>query len=167
MTIAPLVMVLVLMTVRRSGRDIDKVSLGVALAAGLLVLCLHAVRTWGMFMRVDMVAIALGLTGVLVGIWAEGRLRGTAIALLLCVAAMFTKQTQLPAGVAVFLVALLRNPRGALGAAAIAAAVGLGALGMMQYLTDGGFLHNIVGYNMNRFSPRSASAATTPTFEVL
>jgi hypothetical protein len=116
------------------------------------VLCLHAVRTWGMVMRVDMVAIALGLMGVLTGAWANGRLWVTATALLLCVAAMFAKQTQLPAGVAVFLVALLRNPRSALGAAAIAGLLGLGALGLMQELTGGGFLHNIVGYNINRFT---------------
>jgi hypothetical protein len=150
--IAPLVTALVLTAVRRPGRGIDKIEFATALAAGLLVLCLHAVRTWGMVMRVDMVAIALGLMGVLTGAWANGRLWVTAAALLLCVAAMFAKQTQLPAGVAVFLVALLRNPRSALGAAAIAGLLGLGALGLMHELTSGGFLHNIVGYNINRFT---------------
>jgi hypothetical protein len=152
MLIAPLVTALVLTAVGRSGRSVNKIDCATALAAGLLVLCLHAVRSWGMVMRVDMVAIALGLTGVLVGAWANGRVWVTTVALLLCVAAMFTKQTQLPAGVAVFLVALLRNPRRALTAAVIAGLLGLGALGLMQELTNGGFLHNIVAYNINRFT---------------
>ena len=128
----------------------------IALAAGLLVLCLHAVHNWGMLMRVDMAAIAFGMMGLVVGAWANGRFWGTAMALLICVASVFTKQTQLPVGVAVFLVALLRNPRGALGAAALAGIFGLGALGLMQGLTEGGFLHNIIGYNINSFSPRHA-----------
>jgi hypothetical protein len=96
------------------------------------------------------------MMGLVVGAWANGRFWGTAIALLICVASVFTKQTQLPVGVAVFLVALLRNPRGALCAAALAAIFGLGALGLMQALTEGGFLHNIIGYNINGFSPRHA-----------
>ena len=87
-------------------------------------------------MRVDMLAITLSMMGLLVGAWSNGRFWGTTGALLLCVAAVFTKQTQLPAGVAVFLIALLRNPRGALGAAAVAGAVGLGALGLME-VADG------------------------------
>ncbi len=148
--IAPLVAALVLAQVRR--RPLAAVDVAIAVAAGLLVLCLHVVRFWGPLMRVDMLAVMLGLAGVLVGAWAGGRFWGTTLALLICVAAVFTKQTQLPAGAAVFLVALLRNPRGALGAAALAGGVGLGALGLMQGLTGGGFLQHIVGYNLNRFA---------------
>jgi hypothetical protein len=154
--IAPLVTALVLTAALRPGRGAGGVDVMVAIAAGLLVLCLPAVRTWGLFMRVDMVAIVFGLSGVLAGARANGRFWGTILALLLCVAAVFTKQTQLPAGVAVFFVALLRGPRNALAAAGIAGTIGLGALGAMQALTDGGFLHNIVGYNINRFSPGTA-----------
>jgi hypothetical protein len=109
-----------------------------------------------MLMRVDMAAIAFGMMGLLVGACANGRFWGTAAALLICVASVFTKQTQLPVGVAVFLVALLRNPSGALCAAAVAGIFGLGALGLMEGLTEGGFLHNIIGYNINGFSPRHA-----------
>jgi hypothetical protein len=108
-----------------------------------------------MLMRVDMAAIALGMMGLLVGAWANGRFRGTALALLICVASMFTKQTQLPVTVAVFLIALLRNPHGTLYAAGIAGIFGLGALGLMQGLTGGGFLRNMIGYNINGFSPRN------------
>lgn len=147
--LAPLASALVLTAARRRGGT----EIAVAVAAGLLVLCLHAVRTWGLFMRVDMVAVALGLAGVLAGIWAGGRFWSTVAALLLCTAAVFTKQTELPAGIAVFAVALLLNPRNALAAAGIVGLLGLGALALMQDLTHGGFLQNIVGYNINRFSP--------------
>jgi hypothetical protein len=134
------------------GRPFASAEFAIAFGAGLLALCLDPVRVWGLLMRVDMAAVALGMMGLLVGAWANGRFWGTTMALLLCVASVFTKQTQLPVGVAVFLIALLRNPRGALYAAAIAGTFGLGALGLMEGLTGGGFLHNIVGYNINRFS---------------
>ena len=124
----------------------------IPLAIGLLVLCLHAVRFWGTLMRVDMVAIALGMMALLVAALANGRFWGIAVALLLCTASMFTRQTQLPVGIAVFLIALLRNPRGALYAAAITAIFGIGALGLMETLTEGGFLRNIADYNINPFS---------------
>jgi membrane protein implicated in regulation of membrane protease activity len=137
-------------------RPIASAEFAIAFAAGLLTLCLDPVRVWGLLMRVDMAAVALGMMGLLVGAWANGRFWGTTMALLLCVASVFTKQTQLPVGVAVFLIALLRNPRGALYAAAIAGTFGLGALGLMEGLTGGGFLHNIVGYNINRFSLQNA-----------
>ena len=132
------------------------VEFAIALAAGLLVLCLHAVHNLGLQMRVDMAAIALGMMGLIVGAWSNGRFWGTAMALLICVASVFTKQTQFVVGIAVFLVALLRNPRGVLYAAALAGIFGLAALGLMQELTEGGFLHNIIRYNINRFSPRHA-----------
>jgi len=146
----------VLTATRRPGQQIAGIELGSAVAAGLLVLCLPAVRTWGLLMRVDMAAIMLSMMGLLMAAWSNGRFWGTLGALLLCVASVFTKQTQLPAGVAVFLVALLRNPRGALAAAAVAGAVGLGVLGLMEELTGNGFLRNIAGYNVNRLSLQHA-----------
>jgi hypothetical protein len=69
---------------------------------------------------------------------------------------VFTKQTQLPVGIAVCVTALICNPCGALSAAAIAGICGVGALGVMQWLTGGGFLHNIIGYNINGFALRHA-----------
>lgn len=153
---------LVRIAAERSDRPIGGAAFAIAVAAGLLVLCLDPVRSWGAWMRVDMAAIALGMMGLLVGAWANGRFWGTTAALLLCVTSVFTKQTQLPVGVAVFLIALLRNPRGAVGAAAIAGTCGLGALGLMEGLTGGGFLHHVVGYNINRFSWRYAWGTLWP-----
>ena len=152
--IGPSVMGLVLLAARRPGRALRGFEVALALAAGLLAISVHAVRTWGLTARVDMAGIALCMAGLCLGAWADGRFRGTALALLLCVAAVFAKQTLLPAGIAVFLVALLRNPRGALAAALVAGTAGLAALGLMQWLTGGGFLQNIIGYNINRYSLR-------------
>jgi hypothetical protein len=154
--IAPLVAGLVLVATPHAGARRPPMQIAIAVATGLLVLCLHAVRTWGLLMRVDMPSVALGLAGVLVAARANGGLRGTACALLLCVASVYCKQTELPAGIAIFLVTLWRRPRAALAAAAIALVVGLAALGLLQVLTSGGFLHNIIGDNLNRFSPRTA-----------
>jgi hypothetical protein len=143
---------LVRIATQRYGRVFSTAEFGIALATGLLALCLNPVREWGSYMRVDMAAIALGMLGTLVGAWANGRFYGTTAALLLCLASVFTKQTLLPAGVAVFVIALLRSPRNALCAATIVGTIGLAAFGLMEALTDGGFLRHIVEYNLNRFS---------------
>ena len=151
-SLAPLVACLVLVCVVPPGCRIGWPAIVTAAIAGLLVLCLHAVRTWGMYMRVDMVALALSLAGLLVGLLANGRFWGTLAGLLLCVLAVYTKQTQLPAGMALLLLAAFRNPRGAIPAAAIAGAAGVGALLWLQLVTDGGFWQNIIGYNQNRLA---------------
>ncbi len=150
--LAPVIAALVLTATRPRTGKIDAPILALAIAAGCLALCLHAVRNWGMLMRVDMLAILLGMAGLLVAARADGRFRGTLLALLLCTAAVFTKQTQLPAGIAVFAMALLRNPRAAVSAATLVALCGVAVLAALQSVTDGGFLLNVLGYNINRFA---------------
>lgn len=120
----------------------------IALASGLLFLCLNPVRTWGVWMRVDMLAIALGLAGTLVAARTRCGTLGTTIGLLLCVASVFTKQTQLAAGVSIFVIAVICKPRSALIAASIAGFVGLVCLAALE-LTTHGFLKNIILYNIN------------------
>jgi hypothetical protein len=144
----------VLIATQQRGRPLDGTALWSAAVTGILLLCLPAVRSWGVVMRVDMVAILLGLLGLLVGAWANGEFWGTTAALLLCVAAMFTKQTELAPGVAIFLVALLRNPRATLFAGVLAGGAGLAVLELLQWLTSGGFLHNIIFYNLHPFNLR-------------
>ena len=136
--------------------------IAIAVAAGLLVLCLDPVRSWGAWMRVDTTAVALGMAGLVTAARADGRFWGVAAALLLCVASLFTKQTGLPVGIAVFAVAFVRNPRGALAAAALAGAVAVGALCLLEMLTDGGFLRNIVGDNINRYALHYAIGTLWP-----
>ncbi len=158
----PAVAGLVLLGVKRPGGRATGVELCCAAAAGLLPLGLHAVHVWGMVMRVDMLALALSLWALLAGIRAGGRFAGTALALLLALAAVFAKQTYLPAGIAVFAVAVVQRPRSALAAGALAGTVGLCLLGAMQALTGGGFLQNIVGYNINRFEWANALLVLFP-----
>jgi len=152
LSIVPLVGMLVLVAARPSVGRRTVTVVAIAVAAGLLALSLHAVRTWGLFMRVDMIAIALGLAGVAIAAWSDGRLWGTTCGLLLCVASVYCKQTQLPAGIAIFLIVLLRRPRTAFAAAAIATVAGLAVLALLQWLTSGGFLENIIGSNINRLA---------------
>jgi hypothetical protein len=127
-------------------------AVAISAAAGLLVLGLSAVRTWGLVMRVDIPGIVFAITGLLVAARADGRFRGTALALLFCLAAVFTKQTLLPSGVAVFLVAFWRRPAAAVAAAAVAGAVGVATVAWLQAVTGGGFLHHLVADNISRFS---------------
>jgi hypothetical protein len=154
--IAVLVAGLILATVRVQDGGSRLRPRVIAVTIGLLTLCLHPVQDWGVFMRVDMIAIMLSLAGALVAMRSDGRALGTTVALLLCVASVFAKQTEVPAGIAIFVVTLLRRPRAGLVAAAIALAVALAALGWLQWITHGGFLLNIVEYNINRFSIQAA-----------
>ena len=149
--VVPSLVGLVLLVTARPGVRPSRRTVAIAVMVGLLALCLHAVRTWGLVMRVDLVAVMLCLAGLLVGAWADGRFWGTTVALLLCVAGVYGKQTQLAPGIAVAVFALVRRPRAGLGAIAVAGATGLAVLGLMQGLTDGGFVQNIIGSNLNRW----------------
>ena len=121
-----------------------------AAVAGLLAYDVHALRAWSVLMRVDTLAVALAFAGMLVAARSSGRWRSTTCALLLCVAAVYCKQTELPAGLAVFAIAMFRNPRAATAAGCIALVAGLVPLAGLQWATDGGFLQNIIGDNINR-----------------
>jgi len=147
-----LIAILVAGLVLTASRRADARTIAFASVAGLLVFCLHAVRLWAMFLRVDMLAVALSLAGVMVAARADGRFGGTTCGLLLCLAAVYTRQTMLPSGLAVFAVTVLRSPRVAIGAGAIALGAGLAALGLLEYVTSGGFLRHILYYNINRYN---------------
>ena len=119
-----------------------------ALVFGLLFLCLNPVRTWGIWMRVDMLAAALGLGATLVAARSHFGILSTTVALLLCVASVFTKQTYLAAGLSIFVVGMVCAPRNTLIAASIAGAIGLGCAALLEATTHG-FIKNIVSYNIN------------------
>lgn len=124
----------------------------VAAVAALTVLGSGNVWTWGLLMRVDMVAIALSFLGLLVAHRSNGRFGWLVVALVLCTAAVYTKQVQVSAGSAIFATALLLRTKPALSAGAIAGLVGLSAFLVLQMQTGGGFFQNIVLANINPFS---------------
>jgi hypothetical protein len=118
----------------------------------LVLTAMMPVHLWGVLMRVDMLALAFGVAGLVAAALAEGRLWGTVAALLLCLAAVFTKQSMVSFGITAGLLSLLRRPRPAACATLLVAAVG-GALVLgLQAATGGGFLQNIIGGNLNRLT---------------
>lgn len=149
--IAPLTAAVVLQAGKVAGQKTTPLQMALAVVAGLLPLSLHAFRAWGMLMRVDMPSIMLPLLAFLVFTWGNGRFWATVAALVLCTAAVFAKQTQVTAGIAMFLVGVWRHPRTMIGAAILVGAMALGIVAWLQAATDGGFLANIVGGNVNRF----------------
>jgi hypothetical protein len=129
LAVAGLVMIA---TRRPTGQPAELV---IAVCAGALVVCLHAFRFRGMLIRVDMPA--------------AGRFWGTTCALLLRNAAVFTKHSELPAGLAVFLVALLRNPPRLTGRGGDRRGHRHCRPGISADATSRGFLLNIVGCIIN------------------
>ncbi len=119
--------------------------------AATLPLLLQPLSDWAGVMRVDMLAMALGYAGILAASIAPKRYVPLAAGGVLFVAAIYTKQTAIAAPAATFGVLLLTMPRQALLGAMPAATVAVAAFAGLTWVTDGGFLRHIVGYNINRF----------------
>lgn len=124
-----------------------------ACSAGLLVFTFVPVIDWAPLMRVDMLAIALGLLGLVAAFKSIERPRLMLVASLLFVAAIYTKQTAIAAPVATFAVLLATRPKLALQGIAACTALGLAALIVLSWLTDGGFYKHVLLYNVNRLEP--------------
>lgn len=130
------------------------------LAAGLacaLVFTLPPVRFWGFLMRVDMLAVALGLAGVLCAGLALRRPALMALAMLAFVAAVYTKQTAIAAPAATLLVLACVRPRLALAGLGLGLLFGGVPLLLLHLATEGGFLRHLVLYNINRYSLAEAT----------
>ena len=121
------------------------------IAAGLTALSFIPIYVWSPLMRVDMMALLLTLIGFWLGLKSYERPNFIYVASLLFVAAVFTKQTTISAPVATFALMIWLNPRLALKGIATSIASGLLALGVLNYLTDGGFFKHIFFYNINVF----------------
>jgi len=125
-----------------------------ASCAGLTALCTANFWSWGLLMRVDMVAIALSFGGLVVAHQARGRTEAWLMALTLCAAAVFTKQVQVSAGCAVCCLALLQRPRPAIVRIGLVLVPSLMAFIALQVATSGGFYQHIVAFNVNPVSWR-------------
>lgn len=123
------------------------------LGGGLIVFTLYPAVYWAPMMRVDMVAFALCLTGFWFGVRAVERPVLIHAAAVCFVAAIFAKQTSIAAPAALFLLLAGLRSRLALTLFASCVALGLIALGGMQWATGGGFFRHVFLYNINRFEP--------------
>ena len=122
------------------------------LAAGLIFLCFSPVVAVSPLMRVDMLATALSFLGLRLALGSmrpAPRLYG---AMALFVASAFTKQTSIIAAVAVLAVLVRIRPGLAVRVFGFGLVLGLVPLGVLSWMTGGGFLRHLVFYNMNRFS---------------
>jgi 4-amino-4-deoxy-L-arabinose transferase-like glycosyltransferase len=122
----------------------------VALIAGLCLTSCYPVAKWSALMRVDMLATAFSLAGLLLVIRAPARRSAIVAAAILFVLAIYTKQTSIAAPAASFLGLLLVRPKAAFLLLAVCVVLGLSALGWLSAATDGGFLRHIILYNINR-----------------
>jgi hypothetical protein len=120
------------------------------LIGGLSVLSMVPVLNWSLFMRVDMVGFLFSFAGLYFGLCALTRPKLVHLAALCFVVAVYTKQTNVAAPIAVFATLLFLRPRTALAGIATGAVAGFGALAFLVWQTNGGFLRHIVLYNINR-----------------
>lgn len=121
--------------------------------AGLLVFTYVPVAMWATFMRVDMLAVALSLFGLVTAFKSLERPRFIYLAATLFVAAVYTKQTEIAAPAATFAVLMIARPRLALRGIATSLILGLIILLALAWLTHGGFYRHIFLYNINRMEP--------------
>lgn len=130
--------------------DAPLVRYGCAAFTGLLFLSCYPVRMWTPLMRVDMLAGAWGLAGMLMTLRALDRPRWIYGAAVMFTLAMFTKQISIAPPIAAFGMMIVLRPWVAARGIAFGAVVSLCGLGAMMWATDGGFLRHLVGYNVNR-----------------
>ena len=125
--------------------------LAAGLAAAFAAIANGPTAIWLPFARVDTLALAFTLGGLAVGAAGSGSRTSSAIAVLLFVLGVYTKQTSIAAPAAMVLVLLLADRRRAVEVIALGSVLGLMGLGIAHWLTDGGFLRHVIGYNVNRF----------------
>lgn len=121
-----------------------------AVVTALLVLVLPNIRSIGFLMRVDMVANALGPIALLIAFTGRPGLARTTAALTIATLAVFTKQTEVAAGLTIFTLLVRIQPRQTILAALMVGGAGLATVAVLQWFTQGGFLQHIVTYNLNR-----------------
>ncbi|GAA0320896.1 hypothetical protein GCM10009087_33980 [Sphingomonas oligophenolica] len=120
------------------------------LIAGLVFLTLPVVLSWSTLMRVDMLAYALSLAGLLAAASCVERPVLAIVAGTLFTMALYSRQTCLPAPAASFLILLIVRPRAAWLMLAASLFTGLTALALLSMASDGQFLVQILAYNINR-----------------
>ena len=117
-----------------------------------LVLSTGSVIGWASLMRVDMLGMMLMYGGLAAYILAGKRESWQLFAVFLFVLAAFAKQTLLSAPVACAIFGLFAYPKTTIRVYGYALLLGVLGLSVCNWLTGGGFLKNILSYNLNPFS---------------
>ncbi|MEG3123481.1 glycosyltransferase family 39 protein [Sphingomonas sp. GB1N7] len=118
--------------------------------AALAFVTLPVVLTWALLMRIDMLACAITLAGMALAAASIRRPKLAIAAGIAFAAALYTRQTNLPAPAAAFLVLVFANRRAAWTMLAAAIVSGGIALAILEAMSGGYFLVNILFYNINR-----------------
>lgn len=140
-----------------SGRAFGRLAgLAGAMIGGLTVLTHNAVVDWSPLMRVDMLAIALSLSGLLLCVWSLENQVWLFGAVLFFVAGVYTKQSEFVAPIAGIGPYLVLRPRHLILPALYGLGLAVVVLILLSWYTDGRFLQHIVVYNVNRFDVRRA-----------
>lgn len=107
---------------------------------------------WAWLARVDMLAVLLSFTGVVMFAAWPDRMAVQVSASVLMTAALFTRQTALGAPLACLSVALLMDRRIFLRMLIMMGVLGGSALGWLEWWTDGQALLHLIRYNQAEFS---------------
>jgi hypothetical protein len=122
-------------------------------AAVGLVAASPFVYQWSGYARVDLLALAFAIGGVVAAQWLPAR-PGVVVAAVLCTLALWTKQTTLTAAVAVALALALRNPRHGFAFATLIVTPTAVAGFALNTATSGEFArHVLLGNSSNPISP--------------
>ncbi|CAG5018011.1 hypothetical protein DYBT9275_05894 [Dyadobacter sp. CECT 9275] len=148
--LAALIGLLVFQSIPRSFSRLWRLASG-GLATSL-VFSTASVIGWASLMRVDMLGIMLMYAGLAVYIRSGKKRSGQYFSAILFVMAVFTKQTLLSAPLACLIFGLFAYPRTTIRVYSFALLLGLAGLCICYWLTNGGFLKNILNYNLNPFS---------------
>ena len=147
-----IVMLVGLIVVRAAPPDIPRrYRFFVGSASGLLILSITPIYYWSQLMRVDMLALLFTLTGFWFGLKAFQKPAYIYFAALFFVAAVYTKQTEIIAPMALFGLMLFLKPRLALTGLGTCLIGGLAILAILVYQTEGRFIRHILLYNINVF----------------
>lgn len=123
---------------------------------GLAILTQHSVIEWSILMRVDMLALAVGLAGLLFCERSFDQPRYLYIAVIAFIAAIYTKQTAVAAAIAGVGPFLVLQPRRALPPVVLGLVLAAAILAWLSWYTNQRFLQHIVEYNISRFDWRIA-----------
>ncbi|HEX8413976.1 MAG TPA: hypothetical protein VF637_08840 [Sphingomicrobium sp.] len=118
--------------------------------AGGCVAMSPTITYWASLMRVDMLATALSLAGLVLTLGSTSRPMRIPLAALCFVLAIYTKQTSIAAPASAFVALWLARPRAAWVLFAWCGGLGLCTLAGLSFASDGGFLRHTMLYNLNR-----------------